>query len=86
MHFSHGLEAIKDVSSEVDFLLWTRENPEIPDKLIIGNITALSISHYNPQTSTKILIHGFGDTGTTGWVKNVRNKYFEKGDKGCVIL
>ena len=57
---------MSDVEKDVDFLLWTKDNPSEPDKLIIGNISVLVQSHFKPDLPTKILIHGFGDTGTTG--------------------
>ena len=59
---------MSDVEKDVDFLLWTKDNPSEPDKLIIGNISVLGQSHFKPDLPTKILIHGFGDTGTTGCV------------------
>ena len=76
--FSREKEA-NEVQKDVDFLLWTPENPSISDKLYIGNLTALKQSHFNKDLPTRILIHGFEDTGTTGWVFKVRDSYFIKG-------
>jgi len=68
-----------EARKDVEFLLWTKENPDIPDKLYIGNMTALKLSHFDKDIPSKILIHGFEDTGTTGWIYNVKDAYFVKG-------
>ena len=72
-------QVIDNVQSDVDYLLWTKGNPSEPDILVIGNVSALTASHFQKDLPTKILIHGYEDTGTTGWVLKVRNSYFDKG-------
>ena len=72
------LEVFDNVEDQVDFLLWTRENPDTADK-VSRNLTALTLSHFRKDLPTRILIHGYEDTGTTGWVLNVRDAYFIKG-------
>ena len=42
------------------------------------------MSHFKSDLPTKILIHGFEDTGTTGWVLNVRDEYFKK--ESCNVI
>ena len=69
----------EEVRKDVDFLLWTKDNPILEDKLYIGNLSALRKSHFNKDLPTRILIHGYEDTGTTGWVMRVRDSYFTKG-------
>merc|ERR1711997_225793 len=69
------LNGISEVEKEVDFLLWTKDNPREPDKLKVGDVFSLHLSHFKSDLPTKILIHGFEDTGTTGWVLNVRDEY-----------
>ena len=66
----------ESVADQVDFLLWTKENPEKADKIIIGDLS--SLVNFKPDLPTKILIHGYEDTGTTSWVLNVRDAYFQK--------
>ena len=68
-----------NIKSDVDFLLWTKDNPLEPDILEVGNLSALAASHFQRDLPTRILIHGYEDTGTTGWVLTVRNSYFNKG-------
>ena len=71
----------RDVANDVDFLLWTRTNPSDADHLKVDDVTGLNASHFDRNLPTKILVHGYDDTGTTGWVLNVRNKYLKKGFK-----
>lgn len=74
-----GVESPIISHPDVEFLLWTRENPTVAEKLQVGNVTSVTVSHFSSDLPTKILIHGFGDTGTTGWVRNVRDSYLSKG-------
>ena len=65
------LNGISEVEKEVDFLLWTKDNPKEPDKLKVGDVFSLHLSHFKADLPTKILIHGFEDTGKTlteNWV------------------
>ena len=39
----------------------------------------LKASHFTPTIPSKFLIHGYGDTGTTGWVLRVKDEYLKKG-------
>ena len=57
------LNGISEVEKEVDFLLWTKDNPTEPDKLKVGDVFSLHLSHFKADLPTKILIHGFEDTG-----------------------
>ena len=84
IRLDHPVESTANVEDQVDFLLWTRQNPDVADKLVLNNLTALQQSHFQKDLPTRILIHGYGDTGTTGWVKNVRDAYFIKG-KCCLL-
>ena len=59
------LNGISEVEKEVDFLLWTKDNPKEPDKLKVGDVFSLHLSHFKADLPTKILIHGFEDTGKT---------------------
>ena len=84
IRLDYPVESTANVEDQVDFLLWTRQNPDVADKLVLNNLTALQQSHFQKDLPTRILIHGYGDTGTTGWVKNVRDAYFIKGK--CRLL
>ena len=68
-------------TKDIDFLLWTRRNPINYDKIKYNDSlsTVLTSSHFSPNLKTKILIHGYGDTGTTDWVIRVKDRYLQKG-------
>ena len=68
-------------TKDIDFLLWTRRNPLNYDKIKYNDSlsTVLTSSHFSPNLKTKILIHGYGDTGTTDWVIRVKDRYLQKG-------
>lgn len=71
----------RNASDEVTFLLWTRSNPVAQDYIKIGDVDSLNTSHFDSAKKTKVLVHGYSDTGTTGWVINVKNTYLNKGKK-----
>ena len=68
-------------TEDIDFLLWTRRNPLNYDKIKYNDSlsTFLTSSHFSPNLKTKILIHGYGDTGTTDWVIRVKDRYLKQG-------
>ena len=68
-------------TKDIDFLLWTRRNPLNYDKIKYNDSlsTVLTSSHFSPNLKTKILIHGYGDTGTTDWVIRVKDRYLKQG-------
>ena len=74
-----ALSATRDVTNDVDFLLWTRRNPKDAQHLKVGDVDGLNATNFDKTLPTKILVHGYDDTGTTGWVLNVRTKYLDKG-------
>ena len=69
----------RDVADDVSFLLWTRENSVEAQGLKVGDLNLLNSTHFNKNLPTKILVHGYRDTGTTGWVLNVKTAYLNKG-------
>ncbi len=72
-----ALTSQNTIRDQVDFLLWTRENPVHAEKLNLSDL--MHSTHFKNDLTTRILIHGYEDTGTTGWVLNVRNTYLQKG-------
>ncbi|KAG8228310.1 hypothetical protein J437_LFUL007028 [Ladona fulva] len=50
--------------NEVEFVLWTRENPVGGEKGALGpDCSSIRFSTFSPKRRTKVLVHGFGDTG-----------------------
>jgi len=84
--FSH--HQYKDVAKDVDFLLWTRQNPENCYSIQLNDSlpSVLSNSSFSPSVETKILIHGYGDTGDTDWIIRVKDKYLKKGNYNVISV
>lgn len=50
---------IVGISSQVRSYLWTSKNPDTPHLLDYQNEKSISSSEFDPQRSTKLLIHGY---------------------------
>jgi hypothetical protein len=63
------------------YLLWTRDNAGTNEDqiLLFNNLTSIQESNFEGHKSTKIIVHGFADSGKTGWVTRVKDAYLEKG-------
>ena len=70
-----------NVSLDIDFLLWTRKNPISFYRMKYNKDLpkVLNQSQFSPNLQTKILIHGYEDTGTTDWIIGVKDTYLKKG-------
>ena len=73
-----GSEPSRNVS-EVKFLLYTRENPLEEQILTFDDRGSVDVSNFDPEKSTKILIHGYTDNGKVDWIKDATAAYLEKG-------
>ena len=68
--------------SSIRFYLWTRDNPGADDfeELFVGDYgESILNSRYDGGRKTKVLVHGYGDYGRTGWVQNMRDAYLTLG-------
>ena len=76
------------MAKDVNFLLWTRQNPENCYSIQLNDSlpTVLRNSSFSPNAVTKILIHGYEDTGDTDWIIRVKDKYLKKGKLTISLL
>ena len=72
--------------TDVRLLLWTRKSPLKYNYLYIGDTVSLSTCGFDRSKDTKILIHGFSDQGLTGWVKNFKKFYLDRGDYNIISV
>ncbi len=72
--------------SDVKLFLWTRKSPLKYFVLSPWDVAGLSISNYNRNKPTKILIHGFSDHGLTSWVKKFKKKYLDLDDMNVISV
>ena len=61
------------------YYLWTRQNQNVNQELIFGNLTSIEESNFDASKKTKVLVHGYTDNGKTGWVLRMKDTYLEKG-------
>lgn len=48
-----------------------RENPFGEEQLFLNNTEVLYASHFNESRPTKLIVHGFSDTGNEGWIRDL---------------
>jgi len=73
--------------SSIRFYLWTRDNSGADDfeELFVGDDgESILNSRYDGGRKTKVLVHGYGDYGRTGWVQNMRDAYLTMED--CNVI
>ena len=63
------------------YLLWTKANPSSKQELVFESIESVNSSNFNASKPTKVLVHGFADGGTTGWVIGSKREFLKKGSK-----
>ncbi|CAG5073971.1 Similar to Pnlip: Pancreatic triacylglycerol lipase (Mus musculus) [Cotesia congregata] len=70
-----ALEATLILDQDVQFHLFTKENPDFEYPLKIHDNSNLNDSPFNNNVSTKIIIHGWTDSVHSNWIKELRNNY-----------
>ncbi|XP_015586898.1 pancreatic triacylglycerol lipase isoform X2 [Cephus cinctus] len=68
------------------FNLYTRENPFGEEQLFLHNTEVLYASHFNESRPTKFIIHGFSDTGSEAWVRNLIDAYLLHEDVNVIVV
>lgn len=63
----------------VQFLLFTRSNPDDEQILSIGEPKSIIESNFNPDLPTKVIIHGWVGKGTSWWILQMKDVYLEQG-------
>lgn len=71
----------KDVTKDVSFYLWTRDNPVDKTTLKLDETILPSLAHsqFNPNNPIKILVHGYTGFGDMGWIQQTRDEFLKKG-------
>ncbi|KAL0105238.1 hypothetical protein PUN28_016712 [Cardiocondyla obscurior] len=68
------------------FKLYTRENPFGEEQLFLNNTEVLYASHFNESRPTKFIVHGFSDTGSEGWIRDLIDAYLLYQDVNVVVV
>ncbi|XP_014247554.1 pancreatic triacylglycerol lipase-like [Cimex lectularius] len=74
-----------DAQSNVNFLLYTRYN-EKAQKLIYGSVSSVMYSNYDLTKKTKILIHGWLNSGENFFCEQLKNAYLRAHDYNVIAV
>ncbi|KAJ8668971.1 hypothetical protein QAD02_000230 [Eretmocerus hayati] len=71
---------------DVGFLLFTSSKQHDPVVLKIGDRTLLRSSNFSHDRPTKIIVHGWSDSGSTPWLHDMRKSYLISGGYNVIIV
>ncbi|KAJ8672751.1 hypothetical protein QAD02_004011 [Eretmocerus hayati] len=80
------INAIKLIQEPAVFNLYTRENAFGEEQLLLNNTEILYASHFNESRPTKLIIHGFSDTGKEAWIRGLVDAYLKYQDVNVIVL
>lgn len=76
-----------DLKAEnINYELYTKDNKEQSVSLRVGDTVQLKKSPFNSTWPTKILIHGWIESGSTIWLQNIRQNYLSVGDYNVICV
>ncbi|XP_071119067.1 pancreatic triacylglycerol lipase-like [Haliotis cracherodii] len=70
----------------VQFLLYTKLNPVKAQYLSAGSAKSVSSSHFDPRKPTKMITHGFIDTGKEPWLHTMKDEFLKNNDYNVIII
>uniref|UniRef100_A0A1I8GRE8 Lipase domain-containing protein n=1 Tax=Macrostomum lignano TaxID=282301 RepID=A0A1I8GRE8_9PLAT len=68
------------------FALYTRRNVNTAQNLVYNNRDSVSRSNFRSRSQTKIIIHGFTDSGDSDWNKAMKVALLNEGDYNVIQL
>ncbi|XP_067214053.1 pancreatic triacylglycerol lipase isoform X2 [Linepithema humile] len=68
------------------FKLYTRQNSFGEEQLFLNNTEMLYASHFNESRPTKLIVHGFSDTGNEGWIRDLIDAYLLYQDVNVIVV
>jgi len=73
-------------AEDMNYELYTKDNKEQPVFLRVGDATQLKDSPFNPEWLTKIIIHGWTESGNAFWLHDIRRNYLSVGDYNVICV
>jgi len=76
-----------EISTDVTltrYYLWTRQNQNIEQELIFGNLSNIQESNFDGSKKTKVFVHGYTGNGKQGWIINGKDLHLGKED--CNVI
>ncbi|XP_058801267.1 pancreatic lipase-related protein 2-like isoform X2 [Phymastichus coffea] len=80
------LTALTVTDKGIGFYLFTRENPNEPVILDVDDIGSLRSANFNRSAPTKVLVHGWMDSGSSWWMHDFRRNYLNSGYYNVIIV
>lgn len=75
-----SVEPLFNAASDVVFLLYTRQNPTVSQRIFLEDLSSLLNSNFNPSHPTRITIHGWQGGINSTVNRNSASQYFILGD------
>ncbi|XP_072397734.1 pancreatic triacylglycerol lipase-like [Diabrotica undecimpunctata] len=72
--------------NDITFYLFHRSNLSTPYQLLIGDTYLLQNSKFDPQLSTKIIIHGWTHDKDTPWVQELKDVLATSGSWNVIVV
>ncbi|PVD19843.1 hypothetical protein C0Q70_20336 [Pomacea canaliculata] len=69
----------------IRFLLYTTANPSSPHLLHSQDARTFQASHFDKNRATKIIVHGFTDSGSSSWIHEMVGKLLQKNVNVIVV-
>lgn len=85
----HAMLNILDMdlkTEDINYDLYTKENKEQVVSLRVDDTAQLKDSPFSPAWPTKIIIHGWIDSGNASWLHDIRRNYLSIGDYNVIYV
>ncbi len=66
---------------EMKFYLWTRDNHDVEDIILYGDVDSVNKSHIDFNKQTRLFVHGYTSNGYSEWIYQAKNATLEKGTR-----
>ncbi|KYM77372.1 Pancreatic triacylglycerol lipase [Atta colombica] len=73
-------------AEDINYELYTKNNKEQPVSLRVGDAIQLKDSPFNPEWPTKIIIHGWTESGNAFWLHDIRRNYLNVGNYNVICV
>lgn len=81
-----GRKKYFNATRDIFFWLFTSENQNEQDFVYLGNVSSVFDSHFNPNKSTKVLIHGWKNSGNSTFCRIVKHAYVVHLDVNVIVV
>ncbi|XP_076390464.1 pancreatic lipase-related protein 2-like isoform X2 [Megachile rotundata] len=75
-----------DLERDIEFLLFTRRNPNYPTKLNSFDSFTLKNSNFDVRYPTIIFIHGYSENAFEGSAAAIRKAYLKRGEYNLIVV